>query len=169
MAKQPQLSPEKYITTRARTLPIYKCYVTSHWEEDKMVSVVVMRQHVNGNVTLGLYLVDLLCLGIKDTFYAFNISEDVANERFVDRLFEAVEVDYELAHNIVYAGHDFALDFDITPHKTFNITKYILEEDTDKIPVIEIPVGDENGNPSLVVAPSYNYGSCIAKAKAACR
>jgi hypothetical protein len=165
MAKQQQLSPEKYITTRARSLPIDKCYVTSKWEETQIVNVVVMRRHVNGNVTVGLYLVDLLCLGVKDTFYAFNVSEEEANERFVEPLFEMEEVDYDLAHNIVYAGHDFALEFDIKPHKDFNITKYILEEDTDKIPVIEIPVGDENGNPSLIVAPSYNYGPALQKLK----
>lgn len=164
MAKQ-QLSPEKYITTKARSLPIYKCYVTSNWEESQVVTVVVMRQHVNGNVTAGMYLVDLLCLGVKDTFYAFNIDRKEAEERFVDPLFEAEEAEYNLAHNLVYAAHDFALEFDIKPHKDFNITKYILEEDTDKIPVIEIPVGDENGNPSLVVDSSYNYGPVLQKLK----
>ena len=120
-----------------------------------------MRRHVNGNVTVGLYLVDLRCLGIKDTFYAFNIPQEEAEEKFVNHLFGVEEADYNLAHNLVYAGHDFALEFDIKPHKDFGITKYILEEDTDKIPVIEIPVGDENGNPSLIVAPSFNYGPAL--------
>lgn len=165
MAKQQQLSPEKYITTKARTLPIHKCYINSDWQEEKMASVVVMRRHVNGKITAGLYLVDLLCLGVKDTYYAFNIAEEDAEERFVEALFEVQEVSYNLAHNIVYAGVDFALEFDIKPHKDFSITRFILEEDTDKIPVIEILVGDEDGNPSLIVDRSYNYRPALQKLK----
>ncbi|WP_153800722.1 hypothetical protein [Foetidibacter luteolus] len=67
--KQQKLSPKKYIETKARSLPIYRCYATQDWEATKMASVVVMRRHVNGNVTVGFYLVDLMCLGIKDTFF----------------------------------------------------------------------------------------------------
>src|SRR5438067_1724693 len=113
--KQQQLSPEKYIQTRARSLPIYKCLVNSEWVDSKMASVIVMRKHTNGNVTVGFYLVDLYCLGIKDTFYFFNEPEEYVTERLnaMPDFFE--EIDYNLAHNIIYAGHDFAAEFDIEP------------------------------------------------------
>jgi hypothetical protein len=164
MNKQ-QLSSEKYIQTRARNLPLYKCFVTKDWQEYGMANVVIMRRHVNGNVTAGLYLVDLFCLGIKDTFYLFNEPEEKVFERMnIDDSY-LQEIDYNTAHNIIYAGHDFALEFDIQPHKNFSITKFILEEDNDAIPVIDIPVGDENGNPHLIVNSSYNYGPALQKLK----
>lgn len=163
MSKQQQLSPEKYILTRARTLPIHKCYVTADWENSSMANVIVMRRHVNGNYTVGLYLVDLLCLGIKDTFYMFNVSEEEINERIdIDAMF-LKEAEYNLVHNIVYAGYDYAMEYDIKPVKDFNVTKFILEEDDDNIPLIEIPVGDENGQPHLLVSESYNYGPILKK------
>jgi hypothetical protein len=164
MNKQ-QLSPEKYIQTRVRSLPLYKCFVTGDWEEFGMANVVVMRKHINGNVTSGLYLVDLFCLGIKDTFYFFNEPEEELFEKINIERSYLQEADYNLAHNIIYAGHDFALEFDIQPHKNFSITKFILEEDNDAIPVIDIRVGDENGNPYLVVNSSYNYGPVLEKLK----
>ena len=145
-----QLSPEKYIQTRVRSLPISKCFVTTDWEEFGIANVVVTRKHVNGNITAGIYLVDLFCLGIKDTFYFFNEPEEELFEKINIERSYLQEVDYNLAHNIIYAGHDFAIEFDIQPHKTFSITKFILEEDNDAIPVIDIPVGDENGNPHLM-------------------
>ena len=63
---------QNYIETKVPTLPIYKCLVTNVWKEAGEAGVIVMCRHVNGNVTAGIYLVDLICLGIKDTFYIFN-------------------------------------------------------------------------------------------------
>jgi hypothetical protein len=45
-----QLSPENYIRTKARTLPIYKCLVTPNWQDMGMANVIVMRKHVNGKL-----------------------------------------------------------------------------------------------------------------------
>jgi len=164
MKKQQPLSPKKYIETKARTLPIYKCWVNQGWKEAGMANVIVTRQHVNQNLTTGIYLVDLMCLGIKDTFYYFNEPEESIFE-----ILEAgeffIEIEYQLAHNIVYAGHDFALDYDIAPHKEFATTKYILEEDTDAIPLIDIATGDEEGRPRLIVDSNYNYKPVLEKLK----
>jgi hypothetical protein len=97
-------------------------------------------------------LVDLLCLGIKDTFYKFNIPESEADEMLESQKDFFGEFDYNLAHNIVYAGHDFAMEFDIPPHKDFALTKNILEEDDDSIALIDIAVGDdEDGKPHLII------------------
>jgi hypothetical protein len=151
---QQQLSPKKYIETQARKLPIHKCLINPDWEETQMASVVVMRRHVNSNITLGFYLVDLLCLGIKDTFYKFNVPESEAEEMFGDNIDFFTAVDYNLAHNIVFAGHDFAMEFDIPPHKDFALTKNILAEDNDSVPLIEIAVGDKfDGKPHLIINP----------------
>jgi hypothetical protein len=154
---QQQLSPKKYIETQARKLPVHKCLVNADWEETQMANIVVMRRHVNGNVTLGLYLVDLLCLGIKDTIYKFNIPEFEADEMFADGDFFTT-INYNLAHNIIFAGHDFAMEFDIPPHKDFALTKNILAEDNDDVPLIEIAVGDKfDGKPHLMINP-YGQG-----------
>ncbi len=161
-----QISPKKYLETRVRSLPVYKCLVTKGWQEAGEAEVIIMRRHVNGNVTVGFYLVHLLCLGIKDTFYLFNEPESEVYDRLpaeINDLFE--EAEYALAHNIVYAGHDFAMDFGIGPDKEFTVTKFILEEDNDNIPLIDIPVGDEDGLPHLVVNQPGDYSSAHAKLK----
>jgi len=160
-----QLSPKKYIQTKARSLPIYKAYVNKDWEEGKMAQVIVMRRHVNGNITAGVYLVDLLCLGVKDTMFIFNETQAEIEERFGDEfksMFE--EVDYNLAHNIVYAGHDFAMDYEIKPHADFAVTKFVLEEDNDEIPLIEVEVGTDD-KPHLMVAQAGQYSDALAKLK----
>lgn len=149
------LSPENYIRKKARTLPIYECMVNDEWEDSRMVQLSVARQHTNGNVTVCFYLVDLLCLGVKDTHYMFNISMTEYREQIDDVNTEMPLslVNYELVHNIVFAGLEFADDYGFKPHKDFtSITRFMLEEDTDDVELIEIECGMK-GNPAFMRGP----------------
>lgn len=159
MAKKqnPQiLSPENYIRQRARSLPIFKCLVNKGWEEGGLAQVTIARRHINGNITYCSFLVDLHCLGVKDTFYDFNITEeqfDVMRDR-MSQGYDLVEIDYVLAHNIIHAGWEFGEETGFKPHKDFlSITQYMLEEDNDEIPLIEIACGDSDGKPIYVQSP----------------
>ncbi|SCD18969.1 hypothetical protein PSM36_0133 [Proteiniphilum saccharofermentans] len=150
------LSPENYIRQRARNLPIYKCFVNEDWEDAGIAHVTIARKHINGNITYCSYLVDLKCLGIKDTLYEFNIPEYEFDEykRKLDTGLNMVESDYGLVHNIIHAGWEYAEDIGFEPHKDFlSTTQYMLEEDSDDIPLIEIACGGENGKPLFVQGP----------------
>lgn len=165
MKTDQKLSPKKYIKTKARKLSIYQCLVNPDWETTGMANVIVERKHNNGNITAGIYLVDLMCLGIKDTFYFFNETKDNVMEKLSTHEELFTVIDYNLAHNIIYAGHDFAAQFDIQPNKEFSTTRFILEEDDESIPMIDVHTGDENGNPKLIVTPEYNYKPVLEKLK----
>ncbi|MEI6948866.1 hypothetical protein V9K67_16890 [Paraflavisolibacter sp. H34] len=163
---QQPLSPRKYIETKARSLPLYHCYVNRDWKEAMFADVIVMRRHTNGHVTVGLYQVELLCQGITETAFIFNEDEAEVQERIPALKSEAfTEIDYNLAHNIIFAGHDFALDFEIQPEKDFALTRFILEEDTDAIPLIDIPVGDGEGRPVLMATANNLRLDILAKLK----
>lgn len=157
------LTPENYIRQKARSLPVYECWVNTGWEEAQIVTLIVARQHSNGNITAGLYLVDLGCLGIKDTFWYFNvpISEYRKELERLTEMNEGIEkIDYVLAHNIVFAGIEFAEEYDFKPHRDFtSVTRYILAEDNEDIPVIEIDCGMEG-------LPFYMRGPNDSAAKA---
>ena len=146
------LSPENYIRQKARTLPVYECWVNTDWKDDGIANITIGRKHPNGNITMGLYLVDLQCLGVKDATYKFNISTFEYRE-YLERIEEAIELEqipYNLAHNIIFAGIEFAEDYNFKPHKDFAIAQYILEEDTDDIELIEIDCGGEDGKPLYI-------------------
>ena len=147
------LSPENYIRQKSLNLPIYECLVNTDWEFGKLANIIISRVHSNGNISFSLYLVDLGCLGVKDSLYYFNMPEDEYQdyiEQFEEKL-PSETISYELAHNIIYAGIEFAEDYGFKPCKEFtSVTKYMLEEDTDDIELIEIEVGDEDGNPIYI-------------------
>ena len=166
MAKQSQLlSPENYIRQKARNLSLFECRVNIDWQEDKLASVLVARSHTNGNITFCFYLVDLGCLGVKDSMYYFNMRVDEFRD-YLDKFEEklpAETISYELAHNIIYTGIEFAEEYGFKPCKEYlSTTKYMLEEDTDEVELIEIEVGDEDGNP-LYVNNGYESPSRVTQ------
>lgn len=150
-----QLSPEKYIRTRVRTLPIYKCLINSEWKESGLAAIIIARRHTTGNITLGIFLTDLYARGVKDTFFKFNISEDEFHQT-AERASEtnSIEVEYPLAHNIIYGANEFAEEHGFRIHRDFSLTQYILEEDTDEIEYIDIEFG-KDGKPLVIDTGLY--------------
>lgn len=159
MAKKqnPQiLSPENYIRQRARHLPLFKCLVNEGWDDAGMAEIIIARRHINGNITFCSYLVDLQCLGIKDTLFDFNIPEDQFDEVVVEMSQgdALIEAGYPLVHNIIHAGWEYAEEIGFKPHKDFiSTTQFMLEEDNEAIPIIEIDCGDDDGIPVYVQGP----------------
>lgn len=147
------LSPENYIRQRARNLPLYQCLINDGWNDHGIAYIIVSREHINGNITVCSYLVDLFCLGVKDTFYRFNISKGEYDE-MIKKYNENMPmsmVEYNLVHNIIFAALEFAEEIGFKPHKDFeSITEYMLEEDDEKIPLIDIACGGKNGKPYYI-------------------
>ena len=75
-------------------------------------------------------------------------------EAFLEKMRERMPIEkisYDLAHNIIFAALDFAEDCGFKPHQKFTqVTQYFLEEDDEKIPLIEIACGDAEGKPMYV-------------------
>lgn len=158
MAKQKSSqhdSPEKYIRTRARTLPIYKCFINSDWKESGVAAIIIGRRHNTGNITVAIFLTDLFARGVKDTFFKFNISEDEFLE-LAKRATEtnSIEVEYPLVHNIIYGANEFAEAHGFRIHRDFSLTQYILEEDSEEIEYIDIEFG-KDGKPLVIDTGVY--------------
>lgn len=148
------LSPENYIRQKARTLPIDECWINSEWEKSAMANILVSRRHTNGNLTIGVYLVDLNCLGVKDAVYWFNYYEHEFREllRRAGESMKMEKISYTLAHNIIFSGIEFAEEFGFKPHKNFNVAQFILDEDTEDIELIDIECGID-GKPAYIRGP----------------
>lgn len=139
--KQQQfLSPEQFMKQRARKLELGKCYMTD-LNEYGLGHIIVTRNHTGGKVSMAEYLVDIYCLGVKDSFYRLRM-DDYEVEDIV-RQIDAMECPYNEAHNWIYGAIAFAEEAGIEPDKSFNLTQYMLEEDTDDIPLMEFEYGKE--------------------------
>lgn len=65
---------KKFIEEKARSLPIGKCYISRGWKEIGIAEIIITRIRPSGNLIAGFYLVDIFCLGLKETFCRENVS-----------------------------------------------------------------------------------------------
>jgi hypothetical protein len=144
-------SPEGFIRLKGRSLPIDGCWINEDWEDTGSAFAIVSRKHPNGNVTGGVYFVDLLCLGVKQV----QIHYDVPAAKFEDFLkivrdnIEIEKAEYALVHNIIYDALDYAKKFGFEPNEEFEVARYILEEDTPSHRKHDIECGVD-GKPMFV-------------------
>lgn len=127
-----QLSAEG-IVERGRTLPILECLINVGWDHGEMglVQVVVTREQSSGHVVFASYLVDVYCLGVKDTLWKAGYSRAHYDREKAERLFARMGgytvCPPELAHQMVYQAIDYAARFGFRPQADFAISEYLLE------------------------------------------
>ncbi len=140
--QQQTLSPEKLIIQNGRKLPIYECFISEDIRSCGLGYASVARKHTGGKITAAFYLLDVYCCGVKDTIYKARM-EEYEYDEFIGEFKEhgMVKSSYEEVHNWIYGALEWADEAGIKPHKDFSVTKFLLEEDTDEIPLIEYEFG----------------------------
>ena len=137
------LSPENYMRQRVRQLSIDKCYVSKSIIDNGEGYVIVSRRHNEGKISYAVYLVDIWCCGVKDSFFRLRYEWEEFENKFIGIYNDLKLCSYEEAHNWIYGAVAFAEEGGIEPDKSFALTQYMLEEDTDDIPLIEYEFGKD--------------------------
>lgn len=139
----------------ARSYPFYGCWIMRGWQESGLTSVVVAREQAPGRLMFGVYMVDLLCLGIKDVFtrtdYSLNHFErDLPN--FCSEDPEPCSV--ELAHEVIYGALEYAEKLGFQPHPDFKrqLADLILDPPDAHARSQQVSFG-KNGKPFFVSGP----------------
>ena len=121
------VSPKKKIHL-ARNLPFYECLINPTWKDDGLANILISRQQTNGNIAFGLFMVDIFCLGLKNTFCNVDFSARKYKIDLRDKTYEdcsPIECPIPLAHNIIYKGIEYARQFGFEPQKDFKLSQYI--------------------------------------------
>ncbi len=165
-SKPKSIKPENYIRKYARSLPFSKCYISETWKESGMASIVVSRKMAGGEYAMGFYLVDIFCLGVKNTGVKTNMDQFEFQE-FVERIEYGLDDDKLipcepiLAQNIIYGAVEYAEDLGFSPHKDFKHSEYMLD-DVEDIDYLDIEFGVE-GIPHFIVGPFDNMDRIVKK------
>jgi hypothetical protein len=118
------------------------------------VTILISRRQPDGDLLFGVYLVDIFCLGLKNTFCNVDLSmsryrRDLVDKSFGDQDFEPCSV--ELAHQIIYGAIAYAGQFGFRPNKDYKLSQYILET-PESIGPADIEFG-KDGKPFFIAGP----------------
>lgn len=158
---------ERSILRRARQYPIVDCLINADWEDNKgegLVRILLARKQPDGLRLITTYLVDMYCLGVKDTMYFADMSISDYRE-FVAQVYfdiEPVACPPELAHQIVYQAIDYAAQYGFRPQKDFKLTSSALEERGTFPETYTLTFG-KNGKPFFVAGPYDNVSAILRK------
>lgn len=154
-----EVTSPKAIIRRARSYPIVECQISADWQSDMgLVQVLIARQQPDGDLCFGSYLVDKLCLGVKDTYANASFSRSRYQKEVVggiSRRVKLVGCAPELAHQMVYGAIDFAARFGFEPHKDFALTQYILAPRGELAEPYQLAFG-RGGKPFFISGPYDN-------------
>jgi hypothetical protein len=154
MQKQNQLSPEKYILSKSGSLPFHECFINANWKNEGMATVVISKKMPSEKLIVGSYLLDVYCLGLKDTTFKFAL-DDVDYTEFLTKLnerYSMVKCELNFAHNLIYGAIDYAEECGFTPNKDFRLTEHLLNPDLIDDGIDDIEFG-RNGKPFYFAGP----------------
>lgn len=150
----------------AREFPIMDCYINGDWQQgDGLVRIAISRELPEERLAFGSFLVDMLCLGVKDAMYFWDISRAEYESSFLPQLYmsdEAEECPVDLAHQIVYQAVDYAGQFGFKPHKDFLKAQYLLDPRGTHPEEHKLEFG-KDGKPFFVAGPYDNVPVILKK------
>lgn len=158
-----KLSPKKYVITKAHSLPFHECLINETWKENGMPTVWVSKKMPSGKLIVGVYMIDVLCLGIKDSLFRSAL-DSAEYDEFKDGLSQQgnlIPIEVSFTHNLIYGAIDFAQDNGFKPHNDFSITQHLLDESLIDDGIDEIEFG-RNGRPVYLMGP-YDDSDWIIK------
>jgi hypothetical protein len=110
--------------------PLYECWVPTELWEAGIGHVVVSRKSSLGDVAVGMYLLDVFCLGIKDCFIRLmDLSEYKELLQQVNTFageLELVEPSY--ASTLIYKTKDYAMQLGFKPRGDFLKAHWMLKD-----------------------------------------
>jgi hypothetical protein len=157
------LKPENFIVKKGRSLPIYECRMIDGWFEGGKNQVLIVRRLPNNNFVVGFFLIDLWCLGLKDSFFRYDLTKFDYNDLIstIEKTTPSAVIPAAKAFNLIYAAIEYAEDLGFEPSKEFKVTQYLLD-DVDDIEYEEIETG-LNGMPCYYPGPDDNVMAVLKK------
>ena len=153
----------------ARGYPIHECVIGGGWREQDLCQILLSRVQADGLLVAGVYLVDLLCLGLKNTFACANLTQSAYDSKLRGPIQETQGLepcDLDLAHTIIYGAIDYAAQFGFQPQRDFKLSHHILAE-RGSLPVREDVEFGKDGKPLFVSGPHDNVPKILGRLRAA--
>lgn len=138
----------------ARRFPVFESLINDNWQDQGMANILLSRRQPDGNYVIGVYLTDMFCLGVKNTFCNANISsEQYASLKLnLKRDAPLIPCDPRLAKAIIYGAIDYAKQWGFEPQKDFSLSRFVLGERMENDPEHSVSFG-KDGKPCYISGP----------------
>ncbi|MGH7795943.1 MAG: hypothetical protein ACREQ2_13805 [Candidatus Binatia bacterium] len=145
--------------------PVEACYLNADWKEQGLARIVVTRSQENGKAMLGVFQVDIFCLGVKDAFCNEGLSRRQIEDELLPGYYqneEPTRVGINYAKEIIYGAVDYAGSLGFKPHPDFELSRHVLgAEEFSRTRSLEF--GGLEGKPLYIAGPDDDVATILQK------
>jgi tetratricopeptide (TPR) repeat protein len=125
--RTPGQIPDAELFRQAAEFRICESHVNPNWQESGLAEVLIVRQTLSLKYVVGVYLVDVFCLGLKNTFVRATFRHADVRTLFSRFSQPMEEVSYEDARSIILGAVEYARQLGFEPHEEWKISGPIVE------------------------------------------
>jgi hypothetical protein len=141
------------------------CYLNADWKEQGLARILVTRSQENEKIMVGVFLVDIFCLGVKNAF----CNEGLARRQIEDQLLPGcyqneapTRVGINYVKEIIYGAVEYARSLGFEPHPDFEFSRHVLgAEEISRTRSLEF--GGPEGKPLYVAGPDDDAAAILRK------
>ncbi len=157
---------KRTLLRQAATWPLQEVLLTEEWaEEGAIIQILVTRRSPQDQPAVGVFLVDLGCLGVKNAFArvleSWSEHQDLRSDMTLDQ--SMIPADLNLAAKILEEGVAYARQFGFKPNPDYPQARRMLGEADPDACSVHIPLGGPEGKPFFVAGPYDNVDRIMAK------
>lgn len=152
--QQQQLAYEANRVTIAARYPLHQCLANITMFASGMGTVIVSRTAPNGDIIVGMYLLDTFCLGVKDAIVQVVMPyeyDEMISELRRNELLQTVESSY--ARKLVEGAAAYAATLGFKPHSGYQTAKELFGDIDASACSDEFAFG-KMGKPFYIVGPN---------------
>jgi hypothetical protein len=145
--------------------PLHECLIPRSWDrEGELLQIMVARTSPEGGIGASVFLVDLGCLGVKDAFTRYFLTDrdfEPLRRTIRDRQ-PMVKADLDLVARIIREGVNYAAKLGFDPPKDFKDAAILLAGADPDASNARVPLG-KDGKPFFVAGPHDDARKILAK------
>lgn len=154
-----------YMVLSADRYPVERCLINDNWKKSRLAQIVVTREMEPGLLLFGVFLVDLGCLGVKNSFCNVGITIGEFEGPFMSQLtanMTMVPIGVQYAKEIIEGALAYGEGLGFKPDPDFQLSRHIL----GKEPVVAthgVQFGGDDGKPFFIAGPHDDANAIIRK------
>ena len=121
-----QLSRKKALIV-AQNSPVHNCFIGKDIFTEGIGTAIISREMPNNYLGIGVFLLDVWCLGVKNTYFSV-LSEKEYNDRLEEiRMNEILEnIHPSCARKLIEQCVDYSKELGFKPHKNYKISRQLF-------------------------------------------
>lgn len=148
---------EKAILRQSKDWPLLECRMTDEWEDPyQLTQIIVARRAPSGEVAVGIFLMDLACLGAKNAHATVFRSVSEYRRELLASVMQTQNLtpcDLDLAAKVVAEGVKYAASLGFKPNRDIDKAYMVLGDAHPERCQTPIPLGGEDGKPLFINGP----------------